>query len=206
MERPMTKSIFPGFALLALAALLSAPAAAQTGEPSRPADDGCKWEKLSDATLGLSAWVERCDYGDRQIDLHVEGNAVVQKYSDGGDAEPVIQVFDLKPGETEEAGLNRIYADHTDAAIAARCVAEDADFGPVPAGTRRYSFVPNAEYDAELQKSAVADEVPEPACGDLGDWPDGIQYFEAHDNAHKILFVVQGQDAPLFDEQTLQLQ
>ncbi|MET3898448.1 hypothetical protein ABIB57_002397 [Devosia sp. UYZn731] len=201
----MTKFALPTFALLALTVLLSAPAFAQTGEPSRPADDRCAWEKLSDAKVGLSAWVERCDFGDRKIDLHFDGNTVVEKYSDGGDAEPVIQIFDLKDGETEEAGLNRIYAEHTDPATASRCVAADADYGTVPAGVRRYSFVPNAEYAAELEKSASPDELPEPPCGDLGEWPDGIQYFEAHDNAHKILFVIAGQDAPLFDEQTLEL-
>jgi hypothetical protein len=114
-------------------------------------------------------------------------------------------VFDLKEGETEEDGLNRVYAEHTDHATAARCVAEDASYMDPPAGVRRYSFVPNAAYAAELKKTAVADEVPEPACGDLGDWPDGIQYFEAHDGGHQILFVVAGQDTPLFDEQTLEL-
>ena len=39
--------------------------------PSRPADKGCKWEKLSDQKLGLEAWVERCDYGGRKIDFGI---------------------------------------------------------------------------------------------------------------------------------------
>lgn len=201
----MTLSTFPGFAILALAILLTAPAAGQTGEPSRPAIDGCAWEKLSDAKVGLSAWVQRCDFGDRKIDMHFEGNTVVQKFSDGGEAEAVIQVFDLKDGETEEDGLNRIYAQHTDPAIAARCVAEDSSFMDPPAGVRRYSFIPDADYAAELKETATPDEVPEPACGDLGDWPDGIRYLEAHDNGRKLLFVIAGQDIPLFDEQTLEL-
>lgn len=200
----MTKSALP-FALLALTVLFSVPASAQTGEPSRPADDGCAWEKLSDAKVGLSAWVERCDFGDRKIDLHFEGNAVVEKFSDGGDADPVIQVFALKDGETAETGLRRIYDEHTDPAIAARCVAEDATLSSPPAGVQRFSFVPNADYAAELAKTATPDEVPEPPCGDLGDWPDGIQYFEVHADASKILFVIEGQDAPLFDSQTLEL-
>lgn len=198
----MTKS---AFALLALTVLLSAPASAQTGEPSRPADDGCAWEKLSDAKVGLSAWVERCDFGDRKIDLHFQGNAVVQKFSDGGDAEPVIQVFDLKDGEDAETGMRRIYEEHTDAATAARCVAEDADYTTPNANVWRYNFVPDAAYAAELAKTATPDEVPEPSCGDFGYWPDGIQYFEVHADARKILFVVAGQDTPLFDAKTLEL-
>ena len=199
----MTKSTLPAFALLALTVLLSAPASAQTAEPSRPADDRCAWEKLSDAKVGLSAWVERCDYGDRKIDLHFEGNTVVQKFSDGGDGEPVIYVFDLKDGEDADAGLERIYDEHTDPAIAARCVAEDA--AVAPEGVWRYHYVPDAAYAAELAKTAIPDEVPEPACGDFGYWPDGIQYFEVHADARKILFVVAGQDTPLFDAETLEL-
>ncbi|MEO8683354.1 MAG: hypothetical protein ABI414_00780 [Devosia sp.] len=199
----MTKLTFSGFALLALAVLLTAPASGQTGEPSRPADDGCKWEKLSDAKVGLSAWVERCDFGDRKIDLHFEGNTVVQKFSDGGDAEPVIYVFDLKDGEDWERGMDRIFAENTDPAIAGRCVPEDALVAP--AGVYRYHYIPLEDYEAELAKSAIPDEVPEPPCGDFGYWPDGIQYFEVHNDARKILFVVAGQDTPLFDEQTLEL-
>jgi hypothetical protein len=200
----MTKSTFPGFALLALAVLLTAPASGQAGDPSRPAIDGCTWEKLSDAKVGLSAWVERCDFGDRKIDLHFEGNTVVQKFSDGGDAEPVIYVFDLKDGETADDGIDRIYDEHTDPAIATRCVAED-DAAVAPEGVWRYHFIPDASYAAELAKSAIPDDVPEPACGDFGYWPDGIQYFEVHGDARKILFVVPGQDLPLFDAETLEL-
>jgi hypothetical protein len=203
----MTKSAFPGFALLALAVLLTAPASAQTGEPSRPAIDGCAWEKLSDASVGLSAWVQRCDFGNRQIDLHFEGSNVVQKFSDGGDPTPVIQVFDLKDGESAESALRRIYDEHTDAAIAARCVPVPASLTIPRAGVERFSFVPDKTYLAELDAAAIPDDVPEPACGDLGDWPDGIQYFEVHPEsaARKILFVTVGQDTPLFDEQTLEL-
>jgi hypothetical protein len=44
-------------------------------------------------------------------------------------------------------------------------------------------------------------DIPEPPCGEWGDSPDGIQYFEVHPS--KIFFVRVGQDIPLFDEQTL---
>ena len=49
------------------------------------------------------------------------------------------------------------------------------------------------------------DEVGDPQCGDFGDSPDGIQYFEVQPGARKVLFVRVGQDIPLFDEQTLRL-
>ncbi len=49
--------------------------------------------------------------------------------------------------------------------------------------------------------------MPDPPCGDWGDSPDGIQYFEAQPSsgARKVLFVRVGQDQPLFDERTLRL-
>ena len=203
MEYAMIKSTLPALTVLAMTALLSVSASAQTAEPSRPADEGCKWEKLSDAKVGLAAWVERCDYDDRKIDLHFEGNTVVQKFSDGGAGEPVIYVFDLKDGEEWEDGIRRIYDEHTDPAIAPRCVPEDALVAP--AGVYRYHFIPLEDYEAELTRTAIPGDVPEPMCGDFGYWPDGIQYFEVHNDARKILFVVPGQDTPLFDAETLQI-
>ncbi len=49
--------------------------------------------------------------------------------------------------------------------------------------------------------------MPEPPCGEWGDQPDGVQYFEVStkSSARKILFVRIGQDEPLFDEKSLQL-
>src|SRR5256885_9373287 len=105
------------FVGLAFVLLASPPQSA----PSRPADKGCKWEKLSDAKLGLEAWVERCDYGFRKIDFLVKGNSLAQRYSDGGAPEPVIDVLDLQPGETAEAGLKRIFAARPKKGVAAPC-------------------------------------------------------------------------------------
>ena len=52
----------------------------------------------------------------------------------------------------------------------------------------------------------VRRDVPgDPPCGDWGDAPDGIQYFEVHPGARSVLFVRVGQDEPLFDEKTLRL-
>jgi hypothetical protein len=181
--------------------------AATKDVPSRAADKGCKWEKLSDANLGLEAWVERCDYGFRKIDFLVKDKSLVQRYSDGGAPEPVIDVIDLQPGETPERGLERIFAARTKKKIAARCVlAPYKDDSPRP-GAKRFTFLPNAAYAKELNKEAKSDEVGDPPCGDWGDSPDGIQYFEIQPSsgARKVLFVRVGQDIPLFDEQTLKL-
>lgn len=174
-------------------------------KPSRPADKGCAWEKSSDAALGLEAWVERCDYGFRKIHFVVRGNSLEQKYSDGGEPEPVVDVFDRLPGESGEAAAKRIWASHTDKKLVARCVAAPYKGLKSRKDVQRLTFVPNAAYAKELKKKEVAGDIPDPACGDWGDAPDGIQYFEIHPSSQKILFVRVGQDIPLFDEQTLRM-
>ena len=176
--------------------------------PSREAFKDCTWTRLTDDKVGLEAWVQKCDYGFRKIDFSFEGSSLAVKYSDGGGKpDPLVDVLPLEGAETSEAGIKRLFAARTDKAIAARCVMEPYEREPKPRdGVKRYTFVPDAKYRAELDKTANPDEVPEPPCGDFGDAPDGIQYFEAQSGgAQKVLFVRVGQDTPLFDEQTLKL-
>jgi len=197
--------------LLALLLPLCATQSAQAKKdaPSRAATKDCKWEKVEDAKLGLAAWVERCDYGFRRIDLYAEGNALMERFSDGGKPDAVIETFELKPDEKIEDGVRRIFTEHTDKALAKRCVLKPYKGidEKVPPGVKRYTFVPNAQYQKEVDKTSSPDEVGDPACGDWGDAPDGIQYFETQpgNNAHRVMFVRVGQDEPLFDENTLRL-
>ncbi|MEP6567949.1 MAG: hypothetical protein ABJB10_22660, partial [Mesorhizobium sp.] len=63
-----------------------------------------------------------------------------------------------------------------------------------------------AAYIKELKALANPDEVGELPCGEWGEAPDGIQYFEVQSSEPgKLLFVRVGQDEPLFDEQTLKI-
>jgi hypothetical protein len=190
----------------ALAAALPA-AAARKGGPSRPPVKDCAWEKLSNGALGLEAWVQRCDFGFRKIELFVLKSSLAVRYSDGGDPYPVVDVLDLLPGETPEAGIKRLFAARTEKSVAGRCVLAPYTEGKPRPGVKRFTFVPNAAYQRELDAKGEPDGVPDPPCGDWGDAPDGIQYFEAQpaSGARKVLFVRVGQDEPLFDEQTLRL-
>ena len=184
-------------------------AGAAAGGPSRKPVKGCAWRKISDPALGLEAWVQRCDFGFRKIDFQVAKAALLIRWSDGGGTtEPVVDVLDLLQGETPEAGIRRIFAQHTDKKVAARCVLRRYTEGPTPAGAQRFTFVPDPAYQKELDAKAKAEDgVPDPPCGDWGVAPDGIQYFEAQpaSGARKVLFVRVGQDEPLFDEATLRL-
>ncbi|ESY83020.1 hypothetical protein X740_03515 [Mesorhizobium sp. LNHC221B00] len=190
----------------ALSASATLSAVADEPAPSRPPIDKCVWEKLADKTIGLAAWAQRCDFGFRQIHFEFVGNALAIKYSDGGAADPLVELFDIKPGETAEAALQRLLLEKADKTVSDRCVLTPYTEGSVPAGVKRYTFSPVAAYAKELKALTNPDEVPEPPCGDWGEMPDGIQYFEVPaGEGQKVLFVRVGQDEPLFDEQTLRV-
>ncbi|MEO7361191.1 MAG: hypothetical protein ABI120_12740 [Gemmatimonadaceae bacterium] len=195
-------------AQLALANLAVANLAhAQTGNPSRAAGKGCQWERAADKTAGLAAWVQRCDYGDRKIHFFFKGNALFQKYSDGGAGDALIEVFDLRPNEGVQAGVQRVYLSKTPKSESARCVIAPYTPGKAGAGAARYTFEPNVTYAKELKAKQDPNDIPDPPCGDWGTAPDGQQFFQAWPTGavRRILFVRIGQDEPLFDEMTLQL-
>jgi hypothetical protein len=185
------------------------PIVAAAKGPSRAPEKGCTWETLSDASVGLEAWVQRCDFGFRKIDFLFQGNALAMRYSDGGGPEPLVEVFDLLPGEKPQTGIRRLFDARTDKQLASHCVLAPykGEGDKPPAGVKRYTFVPNKALEKELAAKADSDGVPDPPCGDWGDAPDGIQYFETHPDGGvaKVLFVRVGQDEPLFDERTLRL-
>jgi len=191
-----------------LLALVALPIGARAAEsvPSRPPVDKCSWERLADQRVGLAAWVQRCNFGFRKIHFEFDGNALAIKYSDGGPADPLVEAFDILPGEAAETALRRIFLEKTDRAVAKRCELTPYTEGVTPTGVMRYTFSPDAAYLKELKALADPDEVGEPPCGEWGETPDGIQYFEVQSpRVRKLLFVRVGQDESLFDEQTLQI-
>ena len=195
-------------AAFAAAVGAGAAGAAPASKPSRKPVKGCKWERLSDAAVGLEAWAQRCDFGFRKIDFLFEKNVLAIRYSDGGaKPDPVVEVFDLRDGETPEAGIQRLWAERTPKFFTSRCVlAAFSEARPTP-GASRYTFEPLPAYAAELKKKQDPNEVADPPCGDWGSANDGIQYWEAQPagGSRKVLFVRVGQDVPLFDEKTLRL-
>lgn len=198
------------FVLAAATPLRAAgPRPPKTGSPSRPAEKGCAWERLSDDSVGLAAWVQRCDFGFRKIDLRFSKSSLAIHYSDGGELDPLVDVYELKPGETAETGIERLYRERTEKAVAVRCVLAPYrdEFLKTPPSSRRFTFVPDKAYDRELEAAGPPDGVPDPPCGDWGDAPDGVQYWEVQAGAaaRRVLFVRVGQDRPLFDEQTLRI-
>ena len=187
--------------------LLAFAAQAQTGGPTRAPEKGCTWERLVDARLGVAAWAQRCVFSHRKVHLAFKGKSLVIQFSDGGAASPVVDVLDLLALESPRDGILRWFTGHTEKTVAKKCVLTDYAVGLTPAGVQRFTFVPGVAYRKQLAAQAHSDDIPEPACGDWGEMPDGIQYFEtaAAGRSGKFLFVRAGQETPLFDENSLQL-
>ena len=147
---------------LILLLVIIASTALAADHPSRAAQKGCKWEKVTNAAAGFEAWVQRCDFGYRKIDLFIKGSSLFSRFSDGGAPDPLVDVLPLLAGETAESGLKRIFASHTDKKLVKRCV-----LAPYPGdrrpGAMRYTFLPDRAYKKELD--AKADP------GDIGDPP-----------------------------------
>lgn len=194
---------FPALVLFGL--LAAANVAAGKDAPSRAAQKGCTWEKINDATLGLDVWVQRCDFGFRKINIAAKGNALVLHNSDGGEDEKLIETFAVQADEKPEAAIQRVFAEHTaDKDLVARCLVKPyKGYGSVPKGAKRYTVLPNAALKKELDAKQDPGDIPEPPCGDWGDMPDSVQYYEVQDGASRIMIVRAGQDEPLFDEKTL---
>lgn len=194
------------FALLACSVLLAA-AASAADQPSRRAEKHCAWQRLSNQSLGLEAWIQRCKYGEgRTIDFMAQDHALLMRDSDGGEPMAVIRLFDLLLGETPAQGLRRIFDAKTDRKLARRCVLAPYKPPAKRAAVKRYEFVPDKANQKELD-ALKQDGVPDPPCGDLGTQPDSVQYFEVQpaSGSRKVMLIDAGQDTPLFDEQTLRL-
>src|ERR1051326_5625881 len=133
--------------------ILVATAATAADQPSRHAEKDCAWHKVGDATFGLEAWVQRCTYrSNHTIDFVPQDHALVMRDSDGTEPETVIRLFDLLPGETPEQGLRRIFDAKTDKKVARRCVLAPYKPASKRAGVKRYEFVPDKEYQKEIDK------------------------------------------------------
>ena len=195
----------PIVVLLGLLAVVNV--AAANDKPSRKAEKGCKWEKISDATLGLDVWVQQCDFGYRKVTIAAKDNALVLHFSDGGEDEKLIETFPVQAGEKPDAAIKRVFDAHTtDKDLVARCLVKPyKSEGPVPKGVKRYTVLPNAALEKEWKAKTDPGDIPEPPCGEWGDMPDSVQYYEAQGGADRIMIVRAGQDEPMFDEQTLRL-
>lgn len=72
-------------------------------------------------------------------------------------------------------------------------------------GVKRFILVPDGNYALEIEKQMKTEPVPAP-CNGWGVGNSGMRFFEIHANKpDKAVFMEIGQEAPLFDENSIEL-
>ncbi|SMD43398.1 hypothetical protein SAMN00777080_1990 [Aquiflexum balticum DSM 16537] len=166
--------------------------------PSREPYHGLKWEKVSGA--GIEFWAQKNEELQVGISETLPG-AFIEKIENG---QPVaiglaIQVFDLKNGEIED--VLEYLKDFEDWDEEELCAFEKIE--SPRKGVDRYVLRPTGKALQEYEEKA-ANEPITTTCGSWGMGNSGIRYFEIHQsNPKKALFIEIGQEAPLFDENSI---
>lgn len=169
-------------------------------KPARQAEEGFIWEKVSGA--GLEFWAQRSDSIQVGTSETLPG-AFIEWIRDGHPVATrlVMQVFELKNGKIEDVIEQlKVYNDWNEA--------DSCQFQPIESnrpGVERYVLMPTGKALEEFKELGTR----EPICTTCGSWGmgnSGTRYFEIHANSpHKALFVEIGQEAPLFDEQSIMI-
>lgn len=164
--------------------------------PGREAYEGFTWEKVEEN--GLKFWAQKNAQIEVRTNAAIPGAEIVwQDRPQSG--RTVMRLFYLPNGKIED--LLDILPSDTSWTQQTDCQFQEVDSHRE--GVKRYVLHPKgADEKAYLAKSK---EEPIPAtCNGWGVGNSGIRYFEIHANHPELaLFVEIGQDAPLFDEQSI---
>lgn len=190
-------------------------AAAKSG-PQRPANDGCKWEAHDYKKMGLKLWYQNCKDPSAHYVLSWNKN-VLEEHRPADDTTyggPAILELNQKPDNvTAAAAITNMYVSKLTDIERENCsVVPYTTAQETPAGIERYKIVPTIEYEQEVV-NAFNQENPDGGvpydviCGDHGKASEGEAYFEYHpaEATNKFLYVIVGQDTPLFDENSIRL-
>jgi hypothetical protein len=167
-------------------------------KPKREAYAGFVWEKVSGA--GIEFWAQRSKDISVGISETLPG-AFIEKQVDGS---PValglaIQVFHLKNQKIEDVFEVLQYDENWKQSD--KCVFHKIACNRK--GVTRYELRPSGESLAAYQKQTEEGPVSH-TCAIWGSGNSGIRYFEIHEsNKNKAIFVEVGQEAPLFDEESI---
>ena len=167
-------------------------------QPSRPAEEGFTWKKVSGAELEF--WAQQNESIQVGISETLPG-AFIERIENGS---PIamrlaIQIFDIKNGNIEDVIEQlKLYNNWQEA--------DSCKFHQIESnrpGVERYVLMPTGK----ALKKFKEPETQEPICTTCGDWGmgnSGSRYFEIHNrNRNKALFIEIGQEAPLFDEKSI---
>lgn len=165
--------------------------------PSRKAYGGFEWKELSGA--GLKLWYQANDDIRLIADSSLPGIFMVRK----GDVSPhrLIQVFSLPDNNINDViGILKESPGWDDSQT---CRFKEVESGRN--GIRRYIMVPDGDYAIKIGDEMKTTPVPA-TCNGWGVGNSGMRYFEIYESCpEKAIFVEIGQDAPLFDENSIVL-
>ena len=168
-------------------------------QPSRAAYEGFEWEIVSGA--GLQFWAQRNASIHMETDPTIPGAKIVWDDRAQPASRTVIQIFSL-PNEQIDDVLATL---HDMPTWSDTITCEFQKHETSREGVTRYTLVPSGEYARQLQILGTTEPIPT-TCGGWGVGNSGIRYFEIHDNQpDKAIFMEIGQDAPLYDEQSIVL-
>lgn len=160
------------------------------------AHEGFEWQKLTGA--GVSLMVLKNDRIRLIADPMLPGIVMVRD----SDAVPrrLIRVFDIKSHDINDVIDVIKNSDGWD--DAQTCKFKLVDSGRQ--GVSRYVMIPDGEY-AKVMYERMKSEPVASTCNGWGLGNSGYRYFEMYDgNPGKVVFVEIGQDAPLFDEKSIE--
>lgn len=164
-------------------------------EPTRKAYDGFIWKKLSGA--GLTLWGQENENIRLIADGSLPGILMVRE----GDKTPhkLIQIFNLPNKDINDVIRTLEKTEKWDKQQT--CKFEETK--SMKKGVRRFVLLPDGDYAMEIKEKMKSEPVPAP-CNGWGVGNSGKRYFEIHDsNPDKAIFIEIGQDAPLFDENSI---
>lgn len=164
-------------------------------QPSRKPYEGFVWRKLSGA--GLTLWAQENAYIRLIADSSLPGIVMVRE----GDStpHPLIRIFDLPDNDINDIIETLSESENWDKWQT--CQFEELKSGRKD--IRRFVLRPSGDYAAKVEAEVKTAPVPA-TCNGWGIGNSGMRYFEIHaSHPDKAVFVEIGQDAPLFDENSI---
>lgn len=174
---------------------LAADSLAINYRPVRAPYEGFQWMQVKGC--GLSFWAQYNGQIRIMVDPAIPGVVMVRE----GDAVPhrVMQLFSLKSRSIDDVITSLRQQPGWDETQT--CVFKEVKSSR--SGIHRYVLTPSGEYARKMEQVMKEEPVPS-TCNGWGVGNSGMRYFEVHDShPDKAIFVEIGQDAPLFDENSI---
>lgn len=165
-------------------------------QPTRKAHEGFQWETVSGA--GLKFWAQYNPQIRMVTDDSIPG-AQIEWSGQKESRHTVIRLFPLKNGKIEDL-FDMLY-ETPEWSDTINCSFQERESDRP--GVKRYVLTPVGEYAEKIKRIGASEPIPS-TCGGWGVGNSGTRYFEIHANRPDIaLFLEIGQEAPLFDEESI---